>query len=107
MFLPGQIENWVVINNLNKLAIGQLPKNEMKKVISMLQHNYMYVLGKAWNLNCTTFQNMCWKVFEFFIDRETSEKISFHKDSAPVGLVNSYHPSQLEKRFGGIAETPS
>ena len=29
MFLPGQIENWVVIHNINKLAFNKLPRNEM------------------------------------------------------------------------------
>jgi hypothetical protein len=36
-----------------------------------------------WNLNCTTMQSLAWKIFEFFVDRETAEKISFHKESAP------------------------
>ena len=106
MFLPGQIENWVVINNMNKLSLSSLPKKEMKKVIEMLQTNYMYVLGKIFNFNCTGFQKMCWNLIEIFVDRETAEKITFYKESAPLGLINSFHPSQLEKRFGGIAETP-
>ncbi len=93
MFLPGQIENWVVINNLNKLSLGQLPKNEMKKVIHMLQNNYMYVLGKLWNINCTTTQNIMFKIFEIFLDRETAEKVSLHKETTPAGLVNCFHPS--------------
>jgi hypothetical protein len=29
MFLPGMIENWVVINNFNKLSITDLPRKEM------------------------------------------------------------------------------
>lgn len=36
MFLGGRIENWVVINNINKLSFNQLPKNELSKVIQML-----------------------------------------------------------------------
>lgn len=106
MFLPGRIEHWVVINNLNKLSFGKLPKNEMKKAFDMLQNNYMYVLGKTWGVNCTAMQNFLWKVFEVFLDRETAEKMSFHQTNAPDSLVNNFHPSQLEKRFGGQAETP-
>mmetsp|Transcript_19427 Transcript_19427/g.18536 ORF Transcript_19427/g.18536 Transcript_19427/m.18536 type:complete len:110 (+) Transcript_19427:466-795(+) len=54
MFVRGRVECWVVINNFSKLSLGQLPKNEMKKAIHMLQNNYMYVLGKNWTVNCTT-----------------------------------------------------
>lgn len=32
--------------------------------------------------------------------------ISFHRESNPSVLVNNFHPSQLEKRFGGQAERP-
>lgn len=56
MFLPGQIEQWVVINNLSKLSIKDLPRKEMGALIGILGKNYMYVLGKSWSVNCTTFQ---------------------------------------------------
>lgn len=36
---------------------------------------------------------MCWNVIEIFVDRETAEKITFFKESAPACLVNSFHPS--------------
>lgn len=72
----------------------------------MLQTNYMYVLGKIWGLNCTTGQMICWKVVQIFIDAETAQKISFHSESNPAALVSCFHPSQLEKRFGGQAESP-
>jgi hypothetical protein len=106
MFLPGMIENWVVINNFNKLSITDLPRKEMQSMIGMLQNNYMYVMAKTWCLNVTTFQMACWKVIEIFIDPETKTKISLHKTLTPDSLVNNFHPSQLEKRFGGTAEKP-
>lgn len=79
----------------------------MKKTIHMLQTQYMYVLGRSFNINCTSFQYIAWKVFEMFIDKETAQKIGFHKESNPKELVANFHPSQLERRFGGEAETPT
>ena len=40
------------------------------------------------------------------MDQETRLKIQFHSDSKPKTLVESVHPSQLEKRFGGLAQSP-
>jgi len=38
---------------------------------------------------------------------ETLLKIGFYKEVAPEELKDLYHPSQLEVRFGGEAETPT
>ena len=53
--LPGHVENWNVIHNLNNLSIGDLPRKEMTAVLECMQNNYMYVLHKAWAVNCTRF----------------------------------------------------
>ena len=66
----------------------------------------MFVLARSWNVNCTTFQQFCWTVIEKFLDKETVKKLSFHKEPTPKSLIDNFHPSQLEKRFGGEAETP-
>ena len=66
----------------------------------------MFVLGRSWNINCTTMQKIGWGIVDMFIDRETSKKITFHRETNPKELVEAFHPSQLEKRFGGAAERP-
>ena len=42
-----------------------------------------------------------------FIDEETKLKIVLAAEGAPRQLVEMFHPMQLERRFGGQAETPS
>jgi hypothetical protein len=93
MFLPGQVEQWNIINNVNNLKVKDLPRKELKSIIDTIQYNYNYVLYKAWGVNCTTFQVACWKVFEVFLDKETSSKISLTSQSAPKDLLAAYHPS--------------
>ena len=41
------------------------------------------------------------------IDPETIEKFTIDANPNPQTLIDLYHPSQLEKRFGGAAETPT
>lgn len=104
MFLPGQVEAWSVINNINNLSIGDLPRKELATLVDMMQRNYNYVLNKSWAVNCTRFQVMCWKVFEMFVDKEIRERMTFNRESNPPDLLASVHPSQLEKRFGGLLD---
>lgn len=68
MFLPGQVENWVIINNLNKLALNKVPRKEMQKLIWVLQNNFRCTMGRAWGINCTKFQLVCFKIIEIFIE---------------------------------------
>lgn len=68
MFLHGQVENWVVINNVSKLSLNKLPRKEMQNIMWLLQNNFRQTLGHAWAVNATAFQTLCWKVFEIFID---------------------------------------
>ena len=42
-----------------------------------------------------------------FIDPRVQAKISLNGEKNPVELLEIYHPSQLEKRFGGSADTPT
>ena len=41
------------------------------------------------------------------IDPETLLKLEITGEAAPQDLIDIFHPSQLESRFGGEAETPT
>ena len=45
-------------------------------------------------------------VLKWLIAPETRAKMVVRNDAAPQELVDLFHPCQLEKRFGGDAETP-
>lgn len=83
VFLGGHVEQWNIIHNLNNLSIKDLPRKDLSAIIELLQNNYMYILHKAWAVNCTRFQVVCWKVFEIFVDKETKEKIQFYREPNP------------------------
>ena len=65
----------------------------MQKLIWILQNNYRCTLGRAWGVNCTTFQIVCYKIFEIFVEEETKKKISLHKEANPKDLISMFHPS--------------
>ena len=41
------------------------------------------------------------------INPETLQKMLVTQEMTPQELVDEYHPSQLEQRFGGGAESPA
>lgn len=107
MFLPGQVENWVGVNDLGGLSVNQLPKKELQGLFQVFVNNYKGRMGQAWAFNCTSMQLICWRVLSIFIPDHVKATISFNKEYTRDDLLRNFHPSQLEKRFGGEAETPS
>ena len=63
-------------------------------------------MAKSFVVNASRFQVICWKVLEILIDKSTTAKISMYREQDPQELRDFFHPSQLEKRFGGEAESP-
>jgi len=61
----------------------------------------MFFMHKSIYVNVSWGQRLFFKAAKAFIDPETLKKIILDGNSSPQGLVDMYHPSQLEKRFGG------
>ena len=51
-------------------------------------------------------QSLVYEAIKVFIHPDTRVKLTITKEMSPEELIDLYHPSQLEKRFGGSAETP-
>jgi hypothetical protein len=50
---------------------------------------------------------MFYNIVKGLIDPETREKMFLEDCANPASLTDTFHPSQLEKRYGGSAETPT
>ena len=66
----------------------------------------MYFMARAYYLNLTWGQKAFYNLVKKMIDPETREKMFLESSSDPPCLTEMFHPSQLEKRYGGTAETP-
>ena len=71
------------------------------------QANLMFFMAQSIYVNVSWGQDLFYKAAKAFIDPETQKKIVLDKGNAPTALTKLFHPCQLEKRFGGEAETPS
>ncbi len=103
LMLPGQIENWVVIVDLDKLSISDLPRKVMKRLIQCFQDSYKSRLARMVMVNATTWTKILWGIISAFVDPQTNVKIKLHKSKNPPVLNQLIHPDQLPQRFGGNA----
>ena len=67
----------------------------------------MYFLFRSIYTHVGWGQRLIYKGVQMFIDDETKLKIQLCAEGAPRILTEMFHPSQLEQRFGGTAETPT
>ena len=72
----------------------------------MCADNLMYFMARAYYVNSTWGQKAFYNMVKGAIDPETREKMFLESEADPASLTELFHPSQLEKRYGGSAETP-
>jgi len=104
MLIPGKIENWTCLLDLSNLSINQLPKKWLTAFIKSCQANYKCRGVKSFVLNASWGIRAVWRVAQVFVDSKVKQKIGFYDSSSPDDLVKMFHPSQLEKKFGGEAD---
>ena len=107
ILLPGQVEQWITICDLNNMSMTALPRKQILAFGSLCQANLMYFLFRSFYTHVGWGQRLFYKGVQVFIDDETKLKIVLAADGAPQQLVDMFHPSQLETRFGGTAPTPT
>lgn len=67
----------------------------------------IYVTGKNHYINMSWGQNFGFKTFKLILDEEQREKIYGSRDIINEELTSLFHPCQLEKKYGGTAESPT
>jgi len=103
MLLPGQIENYIVIVNVNKLGVSEISKAILSKIIECLSKGYRYRTKRMYILNATFAIRMFWKVMETFMSAQMRSKMVMADKNTTPELLEEFHPDQLEKRFSGNA----
>lgn len=104
MLVPGKIENWISVMDLANLSVNQLPKKWLTAFIKSCQSNYKCRGVKSFILNSSWGVRAIWRMAQAFVDVKVKQKIVFHNSTQNEELISMFHPSQLEKKFGGEAE---
>jgi len=101
--LPGQVENWVFITDLNGMGMSSIPYGPIKKLLGFLQNNYRGRLAVMYNVNTPTFITVPWKMAKAFLEESTVKKINFLKKQVPEPLFLLARQEQIEIKYGGTA----
>jgi hypothetical protein len=108
IFIPGQVENWVMFADLSGVSFWK-PPTKILKIFDFLQNKYLCRLSNLYVYGMNYVLNMCWKIIKKLIDERTAQKFNFISGENDIQslVLSKIHPSQLEKRFGGEAENIS
>ena len=66
-----------------------------------MQANIKYNLAKSFYLRTSWGMRLFYNGLKWMVDPETLEKFAIEANANPKSLIDLFHPSQLEKRFGG------
>ena len=104
MFLPGQVENWMVLCDLCKTGLGNISVSSLKQLMGILQSNYKCRLGNNFVVNPPKSLWVVWSCVKPFLDEITIEKIKISKSSYSDELLTMFNPLQVEEKYGGKAK---
>ena len=101
MFLPGQVENWVVIYDLGGMGVTDIPMSAIKGSSQKMSQNYGGRLYKMFVVNAPGTIYFTWKIVSAFLDPVTVDKIKISKTNTEKHLFDNIDPSQVEQKYGG------
>jgi hypothetical protein len=102
LLIPGQVENWVVLTDLNSQGLRKLPVSEAKRIIKLLQENFRCRMIYNYVVNAPSSIVFIWSIVKKFIEEHTINKIRILKESAPEELKMHCSRGQFEAKYGGI-----
>jgi hypothetical protein len=104
LLIPGQVENWNVITDVNGVNLIFLP-GDLKKFMSVMQSNYRCRLYVNYIIGMGSIMRGLWKMIKGMLDETTQRKIQILESNTMHKIMDFIHPDQVEKNFGGNAET--
>ena len=102
MLIPGQIENWIMIVNMEDTSVLKIP-DSVKKLINYLSEYFIARLYRCYILGLNAFLRIIYKIICTFVEKSTVEKVIILDDKDDKRKHQDINPENLEERFGGTA----
>jgi|Transcript_102660 hypothetical protein len=99
MFLPGIVENIVVVIDLAGLSASQVPVSALKSIYSVLSHHYIVRVFKFYIVNLSFVLRMVSSTVQAFLSDRQRQKLNFLDNSKDCVEMCAAH--QLEQDLGG------
>jgi hypothetical protein len=102
LLIPGQVENWNIICDVEEVSVMFLP-GDLKKIIEILQCNYRARLYVMYLMNISFFVKALWNMIKGMLDPNTERKIKMLGNDKSL-MFEFINKNQVEKKFGGTAQ---
>jgi hypothetical protein len=102
MLIPGQIENWIMLLNLEGISPLNLP-DAVKKIIKTLSENFLSRLYKCYVLGMSLVIRFLYQIVCNFLEEITVQKITVLDKKNINKLFEIIRKDNIEKKFGGTA----
>lgn len=103
MMIPGQVETWNTIADLNNVSLLSLP-TDFHKFVKFLQTNYRSRLNLSFVFGMNKFLDFIWRIVKNFLHANIVRKIIFLNETNKHLIYETILPEQLETKFGGTAK---
>lgn len=75
LFLPGQVENWNLLLDLDNLGLMGIPYKSIKSFLDTLQAQYRCTSWRVFIMNVSYIFNAVWATVKGFLEDHTQRKI--------------------------------
>ncbi|SJK85962.1 CRAL/TRIO domain [Babesia microti strain RI] len=104
MLVPGKIEQWRILVDLNSYNIFNMPLSFLKDASKFLTVNYRSRLTGMVILNAPFMVSGIWNVIKGILPVYTQEKIIITSHATSKHFLSLVDESQVEARYGGTAK---
>ena len=103
MLIPGQIENWIMLVNMEGTSVLALPES-VKKLIKALSDYFVARLYRCYILGLSIFLRIIYRLICLAVEKTTVEKVIILDNKQDPRKHQDINPENIERRFGGTAE---
>ena len=102
LLVDGKIESWITIMDFAEINLSDLPVNQLKQLISLMQRNFRGRVLKAFFVNNHWLLQGIWKMVFGWLDEFVQRKIVFlNGDEIKPTLLQFIKEDVLEEKYGG------
>lgn len=99
-FVPGKVENWVILNNLGNVSVFKIPFGVLKELSKILEQNYRTRLFRVYLVNAPFTLKLLFDFFKTF-DKNIQKKIHVNSKNFVDVMFDHIEKDQIESKFGG------
>ena len=99
-FVPGKVENWVIINDLGGVSVFKIPFSTLNDLTKMLEQNYRTRLYRIYLVNAPWTMKLLFDLFKS-LDKNIQKKIHVSGKQFLEQMYEHIEKDEIEQKFGG------